>query len=379
MSLTMYRKIAVAGTLAFSLTASGQTVSVGETNLNASGEMQLKWIGKGVSNKLFDAEILLSQGVIADSSKVLGPDYDGRFRLKITTLLASVYYHPPKVMDIKLCMPFLVKSGPDGVTGPFGDLSCDISRKWGESGNIGTAVNLNLPTGYSSILKTDNLTFLSPDNQLGSGLFSAAVRASYALIKEWGIINMGGSYSAGLFAIRTTEYGYDTKTDKITYDNKKFQVARDGTGARNDAGEVFPDRINIFTDFGIKTDILTHGFGIYYSYPLAPGKMETRTIRFAPKELATQTDAQQYVDASVTTGNEKNIVLARKNTDSTWAFLSKNIQTKKAIPSVLLQYNIEKSDMTFPIFLGAMVKLDYDKKLDFGGFSFGLGFKFPVY
>jgi len=40
---------------------------------------------------------------------------------------------------------------------------------------------------------------------------------------------------------------------------------------------------------------------------------------------------------------------------------------------------VEKNDMAFPIFLGAMFKFDLDNQIKFGGLNVGLGFRFPVF
>ncbi|HMD69029.1 MAG TPA: hypothetical protein VKF42_09150, partial [Chitinivibrionales bacterium] len=285
----------ILGALVFS--ASGQPMQVGENSLGLSGDLHLKWIGKGIAGKLIDAEIVLGETMIADSSKLGGSQYDGLFRTKITQALVSFYVHPGKILDLKLSMPFLIKQGPDGKTGPFGDLLVDVSRSWGTLNVVAAGLTLNFPTGYSTIM-SDNTTFLSPENQVGSGLFGATVRASYGFAPDWGIINMGASYSAGLFAIRTSEYGYDPNADNINYDTKAFQVARDGWAARNDAGVVTPDHIGLFADFGIKSETVNHGISVGYYYPAAPMGYETLDKGNTASTFSTKAQAQEYLDTS---------------------------------------------------------------------------------
>jgi hypothetical protein len=364
----------ILGALVFS--ASGQAMQVGENSLGLSGDLHLKWIGKGIAGKLIDADIVLSEAMIADSSTINGSQYDGRFRVKITQALVSFYLHPGKVLDLKLSMPFLIKQGPDGKTGPFGDMVLDVSRSWGTLNMVSAGLTLGFPTGYSTIM-SDNTHFLSPESQVGNGLFGATVRASYGFASDWGIIDIGASYSAGLFAIRTSSYGYNPITDNITYDTKAFEVARDGWGARNDAGVVTPDHIGLFADFGIKTETVNHGIGIGYYYPAAPMGYETLDKGNTASPFSTKALAQEYLDTSNHASNTTYFA-AGQRADNTWEYLSKTTFTKKTFPSLTLQYNIEKNDMVFPIFLGGMVKLDYDNRLNFGGFSLGVGFKFPV-
>jgi hypothetical protein len=348
---------------------------------SASGDVMVKWIGNGVSGALFDAELIMSEGALTDSSLIRGSEYDGKLRLKTTTALLSLYYHPPKIMDIKLSMPFLLKEGNTANTGGFGDLLLDLCRKWGTSGNMQTGLSLIVPTGYATIMNTGKEP-LASDNQLGGGLFGLSLRPfSYTFDFDWGIINLGESYSGGLFAIKTTEYGCDSMASKITSLHQEFQFAREGWGARNDAGVFSPDFLGVFADFGIKTQGYTQGFSINYSYPLAQGNVEIRDVLTTYSlTLPTKAAAQTYVDTSTTShhGDTTNIVLRQVN-DGSWYYLEKAPTSRKTPPSLTLQYTIEKSDMMFPILVGGIVKLEYANRLNFAGIAFGLGFKFPVY
>jgi hypothetical protein len=355
---------------------------------SASGDVMVKWIGNGVSGALFDAELIMSEGTLADSSLIGGTEYDGRLRIKSTIALLSLYYHPPRLMDIKVSMPFLMKEGISTNTGGFGDLLIDLCRKWGTSGDVQTGLSLIMPTGYANIMNTGKEA-LASDNQLGGGLFSASVRGSYTFDFDWGIINLGGTYSAGLFAIRTTEYAYDIPTVRVSSVKQEFQFAREGWGARNDAGVFSPDYLGVFADFGIKSNGYTHGFSFNFSYPLAQSNVEIRDVdvTFAHgTDLPTRAAAQAYLDTSsrVVRGDTVINILLNQNinvkySDSSWNYLSKTLAPRKTPPSLTLQYTIEKSDMMFPILVGGIVKLEYANRLNFAGISFGLGFKFPVY
>ena len=349
---------------------------------SASGDVQIKWIGTGVTGALFDCEVVVSGGALSDTSFVRGPEYDGMLRIKSTTALVSLFYHPPRIMDIKLSMPFMYKEGNFANTSGFGDLLVDLNRKWGLSGNIASGLSLIIPTGYASIMASGKEP-LSSDYQLGGGLFNASLRGSYTFDFDWGIINLGGTYSAGLFAIRTTEYDFDANPNRIvlTSKQKQFQFAREGWGARNDAGVFSPDFLGVFTDFGIKKESYTHGFCATISYPTTQGNAELRDINITNStSLSTKAEAQVYLDTSadVTHGNVTNIAL-NQNGDGSWNFLTKTPTPRKTPTSLTLQYTIEKGDMLFPILVGGIVKLEYANRFNFAGFSFGVGFKFPVY
>jgi hypothetical protein len=356
-----------------------------------SGGAQLKWIGQGVSGTLFDCEVISGIGVQSDSSIIEGSGKnDGRLRIRTTSMLVSLYYHPPKILDIKLAMPFLFKQGKDVSIGPFGDLSLDLTRKWGVVGNISTAVTLIFPTGYAS-LTNDGAQPLEPEYQLGGGLFGSSLRASYTFDMDWGIINLGGTYSTGLFNLKTTDYNVIYARDsasqmdlplKVVSSKQQFAIARDGFGARNDAGVTTPDFIGIFTDFGLRTEPFTHGFSINFSYPFSQGKREIRQLFMTDLGFTSMVDAQQYLDTvqSLSHVDTSYLVLA-PTTDGTnrWSYFRRSVATRKTPPTLSLQYTVEKSDMAFPILIGGMLFLDYEDRLMFSGFSFGVGLKFPVY
>jgi hypothetical protein len=367
-----------------------------------TGEAQLKWIGNGVSGTLFDAEIGLSEGVLADSSLVFGKDYDGRLRIKTTTAMLNLYFHPPRILDLKLSVPFLVKESNQKFgaaeyynTSGFSDFSMDISRKWGLTGSATTALTLAFPTGNSS-LTSDGIQPLSSDNLLGSGLFGASVRANYTFDHDWGIISVGGSYSAGLFTMKTTEWGVSEETvldqngdpiTKYSVASKKstFQFARSGIGARNDAGILYPDFLGVFTDIGIKSGGLTHGFSFNFSLPMSSGKSETRASVSTEKNLTLPTKeiAQAYADTTTSfdrgPNRDTSFLVMAQMPNGNWAVMKKASSTIPVPPAIMLQYSIEKTDAFLPILLGGILKLEYNNKLCFAGLTVGLGFKFPVY
>jgi hypothetical protein len=370
----------------------------------ASGDAQVKWIGNGVLGALIDCELIVGHGVLSKTStKAMNKDstwdseYDGKLRMQTTMALLSLNYHPPQIMDIKISMPFLFKEGINIKnkkivnTAPFGDLLLDLNRKWGTSGNISSALSVIFPTGNSSIMES-GIVPLSSDNQLGGGLFSASLRGIYTFDFDWGIISVGGSYSGGLFAIRTTEYKYDTAEirngtfyeAKLSSEKTAFEFAREGFGARNDAGVLSPDFVAVFSDIGIKTEGFTHGFSINCGIPLAQSFMEGREVVKTNRVfvLSTKEQAQQFLDTthySIHCGGDTANIVLNQNGNGTWNYLSKLPTPRKTLPSMTLQYSVEKCDMMFPILLGGVIKLEYDNKFVFSGFSVGLGFKFPVY
>jgi hypothetical protein len=362
----------------------------GESSGSVSSDLQLKWIGKGVSGALIDMDATFSQSILADTAKDPTQNFDGALRLKTTALLVNIYYHP-RILDFKLALPFLIKEGYGQMTGPFGDMSLDMSRAWGVAGNFRTALVAVFPTGRYDIPEQIDQT-LRPELQLGSGVFGASARAQYTIDRDWGLITVGTSYSAGLFAMLTKDYDYDKTLNKVVSSKKSFQSARDGWGSVNDAGLINPDYVNIFTDFGIKTGELTHGLALSFSQPLRTGIQEDRTKEVtgwsgtdaaSSPYFPTKSIAQQYADTlSSMSGTGKQYehpyVVGTTKTGN-WVVVDHIQKPRRTLPGLSLQYSIEKGDMVFPILVGGNVRVEFDKGIRFAAFTGGLGVKFPVY
>lgn len=362
----------------------------GESSGSVSSDLQLKWIGKGVSGALIDMDATFSQSMLADTAKDPGQSFDGAIRLKTTALLVNVFFHP-RVLDFKLSLPFLMKEGYGQMTGPFGDMSLDMSRSWGNTGNFKTALAAVFPTGRYDIPEQIDRT-LRPELQLGSGVYGASARVQYVIDRDWGLVTVGTSYSAGLFAMLTKDYDYDQTLNKVVSSTKNFQSARDGWGSVNDAGLVNPDYVNIFTDFGIKTGELTHGLALSFSQPLRKGILEDRTKEVtgwsgadatAIPYFPTKSAAQQYADTlSSMSGTGKQYEhpsVVGTNKTGNWVVVDHIQKPRKTLPGLSMQYSVEKGDMVFPILVGGNVRVEFDKGIRFAAFTGGLGVKFPIY
>jgi hypothetical protein len=268
------------------------------------------------------------------------------------------------------------------MTGPFGDMSLDISRGWGMSGNFKTALVVVIPTGRYDIPEQLDLA-LRPELQLGGGVYGGSVRAQYTIDRDWGLITLGTSYSAGLLAMLTTEYGYDKK---VISSRKKFEFAREGAGSVNDAGLVNPDYLNIFTDCGIKNGELSHGVSISLSLPMRNGIQENRikeVTGWTVTNFPSKSIAQQYVDTlSSFSGIGKQYqhpyVVGTDNMGR-WVVVDHIQEKRKAYPGLSLQYSVVKGDMVFPLLFGGIVRFEFDRGVQFAAFTGGIGVKFPVY
>jgi hypothetical protein len=247
----------------------------GESSGSVSSDAQLKWIGKGISGALLDAEAIFAQSILADSSLYKSDNFDGNIRLKTASLYVSLFYHP-RLLDLKLSVPLIVKQGYGRTTGPLGDMTLNISRKWGIEGKFRTSVDLGFPTGRYDIPDNAEKT-LHPDLQLGSGMFGGGIRLNYTIDRDWGFISFGSLYSGGFFALITKQYGYDASTGRILSERKTFQLSRIGWGALNDRGLINPDNFNIFTDIDFKTSALSHGICVNFFAPFRNGRADDWT------------------------------------------------------------------------------------------------------
>ena len=367
----------------------------GESSGSVSSDAQLKWIGKGISGTLIDAEAIFSRSVLADSAIYKDDKFDGNMRLNTTSLFLSLFYHP-RVLDLKLSIPLMIKEGYGRSTGPLGDITMNISRKWGFEGNLRTSLDLAFPTGRFDI--PDNTEkILHPDLQLGSGMFGAGVRVNYTIDRDWGIVSLGALYSGGFFALITDRYGYEASTQRIVSDHKKFQLSRSGWGSINDRGMINPDNFNIFCDVDLKTSALSHGLCLNFFIPFRNGRgddwvtfpselssNQPSAALYFPTREAAQTYADTLRDQDGNNVYSHPMVATTYSTTSDpnnkkWVLVNHSWIDRKAFPGFSFQYSVEKADMALPLLFGAATRFEFDGGIKFAGFAAGMGLKFPVY
>jgi hypothetical protein len=367
----------------------------GASSGSVSMDMQLKWIGKGVPGALLDAEVLYMNAVVSDSAYQSRDAFDGHLRLRSNALLLNLFFHPRNA-DLKLSLPLVMKQGYNMMTGPLGDMSLDLSKRWGAVGNVRTGLTLGLPTGRYRIQTSESIC--QPEMQLGAGLFTAGGRIDCTIDRDWGLITLGGSYSGGFFGVMTRSWKYDTVISRPMSDKRQLRYARhfshwpsgktSGWGAVNDEGAVLPDVASAFVDIGIKTESIVHGISLSYSLPTCDGQFEERinTISNWSAEDPSQNEnyvptrelAQQRADTSSDyTGRNPRVVAA--DNAGRWIVQERTPHKRPALPALNLQYSFEKCDMSIPLLFGAGVRFDYAKGYRFSGFGAGLGAKFRIY
>ncbi len=366
----------------------------GSSSGSVASDMQLKWIGRGVSGALFDFEAIAGQSLNFDTAGVGNVSGDGIITgLNTSSWLLSLFYHP-RIIDFKLTLPLVIKHGYfDGAgysTGTISDMSLDISKKWGMEGAVTTGISLSFPTGSTNIpqLQDNSGTLLAPPYfQTGSGMFGGSARMEYLMDRDWGFINVGASYSGGFFAMITDEYNIDTDdiyNPKPVSTHKVFKLSREGWGGINDEGTVSPDNVSMYVDLEKKASSFAHGVSLCFSFPLRNGRWQQGSLDLTNYSSTNpKAQIQQYVDTVHDPSDGARLLYTNPvvvgTMDNNWLIEQYDWIKLNTYPSVTLQYSIEKSDATFPILLGGMVRFEFDQGIKFASLSGGVGFKFPVY
>lgn len=366
----------------------------GASSGSVSMDTQLKWIGRGVTGALFDAEVLYMNAGVSDNSYESREVSDGHLRYRSNALLLNLFYHM-RYLDFKLGLPLVMKSGHDNKTGLMGDMSLDITKKWGMLGNIRSALTFSLPTGRYDIYTSQ--TIRNPEMQLGSGTVNAGIRLDYTMDKDWGIITLGTAYSGGFFGMRTKTWEYDTTIGMPVPAKKTLAAARyfthndkgtmNGWGSINDVGTVQPDMASWFADVGIKVESMMHGFCLSYSLPTCGSLYEERSSTVtnwynndpaSANYVPTIELAQMMADTSIEFAG-KNPVVMTTDQVGRWVVMERSSTVHSAFPGLTLQYSLEKSDSYIPLLFGAAVRMDYNKGFHFAAFGAGIGIKFRIY
>jgi hypothetical protein len=380
----------------------------GSSSGSVASDMQLKWIGRGLSGPLFDFEAITGLSQNFDTAGIGSVSGNGIIPgLSTNSTLLNLCYHPP-AMDVKLTLPLIFKHGyyqGEGYsTGMLSDLSLDICKKWGMEGALSTGISLSFPTGSTDIprMRDNSASLLAPPYfQTGSGMFGASARAEYVMDHDWGFVNVGASYSGGFFAMITDEYNMVNANDftlKPVSAHKVFKFSREGMGGINDAGTISPDNVGLYVDIEKKAHSFVHGLSVCFSYPLRDGRWQQGSLDLTqlsstnPNSMPyfqTKGQAQQYVDTVRYPGDTtltrmlypNPVVVGTWNdgTDKKWAVEQYEWIKLNTYPSVTFQYSIEKSDAFLPILIGGMCRFEFDQGIKFASFSGGVGFKFPVY
>lgn len=147
------------------------------------------WVGRNVTGGLLDTQCLTSQTFARDNA--------------FSTALARLGMSPAPGWGTALYVPVLYKVGDVSVLGQtktariagFGDLSLEVSRKFGVSGTHRLALIGNLPTGAHDAIRQGIV--LPQHLQLGSGVFGATGQYQHTRDRDWGLMLLGGTLNYG--------------------------------------------------------------------------------------------------------------------------------------------------------------------------------------
>ena len=280
-----------------------------------------KWIGRGVSGGLVDVEVL--------SNGTVGGDY------KYSAQALSTTFHFPSYPAYTVGLALAWKSNTfeyegykvaeditprmQRVTGGFGDLGLSFNRMFGNENEHSLGLSAGLPTGQHDIkrlhfkgqnIEPDDVRWMNPFVQPGSGLYSLGLSYEYTKTKDWGLLVFGGSYSSAWawdnHACRDEQPG--TINDKVlscqaaspsalTWRlwelqhqplNGKADEWTDSYGAPG-TGATGADGISLYGHIGRKEESSTQSVGLTLNIPLAP------TYYWEPGQLGPSSRANQRI------------------------------------------------------------------------------------
>jgi hypothetical protein len=262
-----------------------------------------KWLGRGVSGGLVDLELL--------SNNTVGGDYF------YSAQNVSLTFHDPKLPRYTAGLSLAMKTNffeyegyktaedltprMTRVTGGAGDLGGSFNYIFGEANENSLGLSIGLPTGQHDIKRLhfkgqnvdpDDIRWMNPFVQPGSGLYSLGLSYEYTKTKDWGLIILGGSYSSAwawdnwacrdgqpgttndkvlscqaagpspltwkLWELKHQPWGGD---DKMNWSNSYGAPGTGATGA---------DGLSMYGYVGHKDEASTQSVGLTLSIPMAP-------------------------------------------------------------------------------------------------------------
>lgn len=247
--------------------------SIGGCGAGGSGggiEDGIEWLGEGASGGLIDLEVLSRLSISRNlSQKVIS----SRFSFK-----------PSWTTTLGVTVPVMTKNGDVILqtnrvpsyhsTGGLGDITLDLSKDVGFSGQFSLQWSLTLPTGQYDIRRgSDNDEYFLPvDLQMGSGVYSSRLRWSWDVDVEDGFWKINAAYTHP-FAMRlfTKENemldryfsGYGSRKS-----NRRFYYRFKPYG-ENDLGGYTPPSVMLSGYYAYRgVERYVHSWGVYLSAPL---------------------------------------------------------------------------------------------------------------
>lgn len=236
----------------------------------------IKWIGSGVSGGLLDVEVL--------------PKFNFGQNFQTFTIAPRFSFKPTWTTTVGISVPIVSKSGEaqfttavapnNRTTGGLGDLSVDIARSFGMSGQHSLSLALSFPTGQYDIKRgADNSEdFLPSSLQKGGGIYSATLGLSTTKDVEegmWLIDFISFSYPfnmkpfSGQNEMLEEYYPQELKENRPeNADNDRFYYRFKPYG-ESDLGAFSPPSLSSGVYFAYRgIEGFTHSWGVTFSAPL---------------------------------------------------------------------------------------------------------------
>jgi hypothetical protein len=361
----------------------------------ATGGAVARWIGRGVSGTLLDAELQAgTKFEMDDGATGTGSQESRLLNVKLLGHLAKWDFCGALPLNWKIKGSGSLAGGGTQIGG-IGDLNFDIIRKWGDQGQLRTSANLLFPTGKADVFINKN-KILPQSLQNGRGNYVLSGIVDYTIDLDNGFWLLGGGYSAGLLYNKPTAYEYDMENTRVNVTQFRPAWARSGFSSKNYMGAVTADFAGVFANLAVKQQKVVHGFGVSLGIPMADnGYMEFSFQDRVPVTITSQQEAQVYADTLTkldsTDANgidhrsrkytNPDVPVQANDTRGGWVIRDKIFHPQKMYPEIALSYSLELMAVdNFPV----LIALSWPIRLGAGrnafyGFAVTGGMKIPVF
>lgn len=229
----------------------------------------IKWIGSGVSGGLIDIEVL--------------PKFNFGQNFQNFTIAPRFSFKPTWTTQVGISVPVVSKTGEvqyrsnqpakNRTTGGLGDLSIDLSKSLGMSGQYSLGLSVSIPTGQYDIKRGPDggKEILPASLQKGGGLWNASLSLGYTKDVEDGMWLVDGSFSYPFNFSLTGEnqfmdeyfsdYKDSTSNSRFFYTFKPY--------GENDLGAYSPPSVSGAIYYAYRgIDHYVHSWGVSFGAPL---------------------------------------------------------------------------------------------------------------
>lgn len=361
----------------------------------ATGGAVVRWIGRGVTGTLVDAEIQAgTKFEMDDGAAGTGAQESRLLNIRLYGHYAAWDFSGSLPVNWKIKGSGNLAGGGTQIGG-IGDLNFDIMRKWGGAGQFRSSLNLLFPTGKTDVFINKN-KILPQSLQNGRGNYVLSGIIDYTVDITNGFWLFGAGYSAGLLYNKPTAFEYDQDNVRVNVTHFTPALARTGFSSKNNMEAVTADFAALFANLAIKQQRVVHSFGLALGIPMANnGYTEFLFQGRVPAAITSQQEAQHYVDtltkldSTDANGNEyrslkysnPDVLVKANDTQGGWVVREKTFHPQKMYPEVIMLYSLELTAIdNFPILLAFSLPV----RLGAGpnalyGFAVTGGLKIPVF